>query len=113
MQIITGKYRARKLVAVEGDTTRPTLARVKESTFNLLQGKIENAVVLDGEQLLNPEGFKVKNECVNHKVLDLIGDMYTSGYRIQADIKAYRTGHFHNNEILKKLFADSSNFEIL
>lgn len=76
-------------------------------------GSLENAVVLDGEQLLNPEGFKVKNECVNHKVLDLIGDMYTSGYRIQADIKAYRTGHFHNNEILKKLFADSSNFEIL
>ena len=35
MQIITGKYRARKLVAVEGDSTRPTLARVKESIFNL------------------------------------------------------------------------------
>ncbi|MBE6451650.1 MAG: UDP-3-O-[3-hydroxymyristoyl] N-acetylglucosamine deacetylase [Alphaproteobacteria bacterium] len=76
-------------------------------------GSLENAVVLDGETILNPEGFKVENECVNHKVLDLIGDMYTSGYRIQADIKAYRSGHFHNNEILKKLFADSSNFEIL
>lgn len=47
MQIITGKYRARKLLAVDAETTRPTLARVKESIFNLIQWKIENAVVLD------------------------------------------------------------------
>lgn len=47
MQIITGKYRARKLVSVEGDTTRPTLARVKESVFNLIQGRIDGSVVLD------------------------------------------------------------------
>ena len=47
MQIITGKYRARKLLAVDAQSTRPTLARVKESIFNLIQWKIENAVVLD------------------------------------------------------------------
>ena len=76
-------------------------------------GSLDNAVVLDGEKILNPEGFRVQNECVNHKVLDLIGDMFTSGYRILADIKAYRTGHFHNNEVLKKLFANPENYEIL
>ena len=76
-------------------------------------GSLENAVVLDGETILNPEGFKVKNECVNHKVLDLIGDMYTSGFRINANIKAFRTGHFHNNEVLKKLFENIANYEIL
>ena len=47
MQIITGKYRARKLVAVDSGGTRPTLARVKESVFNLIQGRVENKVVLD------------------------------------------------------------------
>ncbi len=47
MQIITGKYRARKLIAVSGDTTRPTLARVKESIFNLIQGKVQGSRVLD------------------------------------------------------------------
>lgn len=47
MQIITGKYRARKLIGVEGDTTRPTLARVKESIFNLIQWEIDGSVVLD------------------------------------------------------------------
>lgn len=47
MQIITGKYRARKLVSVVGETTRPTLARVKESVFNLISDKISNSTVLD------------------------------------------------------------------
>ena len=47
MQIITGKYRARKLIAVDSSGTRPTLARVKESVFNLIQGRVENKVVLD------------------------------------------------------------------
>ncbi len=47
MQIITGKYRARKLVAVDSDGTRPTLARVKEAVFNLVQDKIAGSVALD------------------------------------------------------------------
>jgi len=76
-------------------------------------GSLENAVVLDGESILNPEGFRVQNECVKHKVLDLIGDLYTSGYFISAHVKAYRTGHFHNNEVLKKLFENKENYEIL
>lgn len=76
-------------------------------------GSLENAVVLDGEKILNPEGFRIKNECVGHKVLDLIGDMYTSGYRIISDVKAYKTGHYHNNEILKKLFESKDNYDIL
>ncbi len=75
-------------------------------------GSLDNAVVLDGDTILNPEGFRVKNECVNHKVLDLIGDMYTSGYRLAADVHAVRSGHFHNNEILKKLFADVANYKV-
>ena len=76
-------------------------------------GSLDNAVVLDGEKILNPNGFKVKNECVNHKVLDLIGDMYTSGYKMYANVKAFRTGHFHNNEVLKKLFENPDNYKIL
>ncbi len=47
MQIITGKYRARKLQAVDSISTRPTLARVKESIFNLIFDRITGKVVLD------------------------------------------------------------------
>lgn len=76
-------------------------------------GSLDNAVVLDGENILNPGGFRVENECVNHKVLDAVGDLYTSGFRILADVHANRTGHYHNNELLKKLFADKENYEII
>ena len=76
-------------------------------------GSLDNAVVLDGETLLNPEGFRVDNECVNHKTLDAVGDMYTSGYPILGKLTAQRSGHYHNNELLKQLFADSSNYEIV
>ena len=76
-------------------------------------GSLENAVVLDGETVLNPEGFRVADECVNHKVLDAIGDLYTSGYYIIGKLTANKTGHYHNNELLKKLFADRSNYELV
>ena len=76
-------------------------------------GSLENAVVLDGETILNPEGFRLKNECVNHKVMDAIGDLYTSGYHILTKVVANKSGHYHNNEILKKLFSSENNYEIL
>ena len=76
-------------------------------------GSLENAVVLDGDRILNPEGLRHERECVNHKVLDAIGDLYTSGCRVLGELKAYRTGHFHTNELLKKIFADASNYEII
>lgn len=76
-------------------------------------GSLENALVLDGDRVLNPDGMKNEHECVNHKVLDAVGDMYTSGYFIIGELTASKSGHFHNNEILKKLFADSSNYELV
>lgn len=76
-------------------------------------GSLENAVVLDGDSLLNPEGFRVQNECVNHKVLDTIGDLYTSGYYILGKVVANKSGHYHNNEVLKALFASSDNYEVI
>jgi UDP-3-O-[3-hydroxymyristoyl] N-acetylglucosamine deacetylase len=76
-------------------------------------GSLENAVVLDGEQILNPGGFKVKNECVNHKVLDAIGDMYTAGLPLLGRLTALKSGHYHNNQLLRALFADKSLYEIV
>ncbi len=76
-------------------------------------GSLENAVVLDGDKILNEEGFRLANECVNHKVLDTIGDLYTSGYYILAKVVANKTGHRHNNEILKILFSSTDNYELI
>ncbi len=76
-------------------------------------GSLDNAVVLDGETILNEGGFRVENECVNHKTLDCIGDMYTSGYRLLAEVEAFHSGHYHNNEVLKKLFSSKDNYQIV
>lgn len=75
-------------------------------------GSLDNAVVLDGDNILNEGGFRLQNECVKHKVLDCIGDMFTSGYRLLAEVQAYQTGHFHNNAVLKALFSDTDNYEL-
>ena len=76
-------------------------------------GSLDNALVLDGDTVLNRGGMRHSNECVNHKVLDAIGDMYTSGYSIIGELTASKTGHFHNNEVLKVLFSDKSNYELV
>lgn len=76
-------------------------------------GSLDNAVVLDGDKILNEGGFKVANECVNHKVLDAIGDMYTSGFPILGKLTADKTGHYHNNQLLKVLFSDNTQYEII
>ncbi len=76
-------------------------------------GSLDNAVVLDGETILNEGGFRVENECVNHKTLDCIGDMYTSGYRLLAEVEAFHSGHYHNNEVLKKLFSSKDNYQVV
>lgn len=75
-------------------------------------GSLDNAVVLDGDKILNPDGFRVNNECVNHKVLDAIGDMATAGLPVKGKLTAFHSGHFHNNQILQILFANSSNYVI-
>lgn len=76
-------------------------------------GSLENAVVLDGNTILNEGGFRLQNECVKHKTLDLIGDMYTSGFRLLAEVTGFKSGHYHNNEVLKILFSDTENYEII
>lgn len=76
-------------------------------------GSLENAVVLDGETILNEGGFRIANECVNHKVLDAMGDMYTAGYQIVGKLVASKSGHYHNNQILRILLSNPDNYQII
>ena len=76
-------------------------------------GSLENAVVVKGDEILNPEGLRNSKEFVNHKILDCIGDLYTSGYRIVASIKSSQGGHYLTNQLLRKVFENKENFSIL
>ena len=76
-------------------------------------GNLENAIVVKGKEILNPEGLRNNKEFVNHKILDCIGDLYTTGYRIVASIKCSQGGHYLTNKLLRKIFENNENFSIL
>ena len=76
-------------------------------------GSLENAVVVKGNEILNPEGLRNNKEFVNHKILDCIGDLYTSGYRIVGNITCSQGGHYLTNKFLRKVFQTKENFSIL
>ncbi|HEY4743879.1 MAG TPA: UDP-3-O-acyl-N-acetylglucosamine deacetylase [Desulfuromonadaceae bacterium] len=75
-------------------------------------GSLDNAVVIGSDEIVNPHGLRYKKELVNHKILDLIGDLYTSGYRILGKVEANKTGHYLNNLLLKEIFSDPANYSI-
>jgi UDP-3-O-[3-hydroxymyristoyl] N-acetylglucosamine deacetylase len=76
-------------------------------------GSLQNAIVVKDHEILNPEGLRNNKEFVNHKILDCIGDLYTSGYRIIAKIKCSQGGHYLTNQLLRKVFENKDNFSIL
>ena len=76
-------------------------------------GSLNNAVVVKDNKILNPEGLRNNKEFVNHKILDCIGDLYTSGYRVVASIKCSQGGHYLTNQLLRKVFENKQNFTIL
>ena len=76
-------------------------------------GSLDNAIVVKEKEILNPEGLRNDKEFVNHKILDCIGDLYTTGYRVVASIKCSQGGHYLTNQLLRKVFQNKENFSIL
>jgi len=69
-----------------------------------LGGSLDNAIVVDDNKILNERGLRVKDEFVKHKVLDLIGDLWTLGRPIQGKITGYKPSHKINNLLARKLY---------
>ena len=78
-----------------------------------LGGSLDNAVVVDGERVLNPGGFRRSDECVRHKMLDALGDLYLAGAPILGAYRGVRAGHGATNRLLRALFAQPDAFEIV
>ena len=76
-------------------------------------GSLDNAVVVKDDKVLNNRGLRNKLEFVNHKILDCLGDLYTSGYRIIASVTCSQGGHYLTNQLLKKVFENKDNFSII
>ena len=76
-------------------------------------GSLDNAVVVQGDKILNEGGLRSKKEFVNHKILDLAGDFMLSGARVIGLIECIHGGHALTNKFLKKIFSDKSNYDIV
>ncbi len=76
-------------------------------------GSLDNAIVVKGSEILNSEKLRNPKEFVNHKILDCIGDLYTSGYRIIGSLNCSQGGHFLTNQLLKKVFENKEHFSII
>lgn len=76
-----------------------------------LGGSLDNAVVLDDNGIMNPEGLRCADEFIRHKILDAVGDLYLAGGPILGAYEGTRAGHMMNNKLLHALFADPSAWE--
>ena len=76
-------------------------------------GSLDNALVVKDNEVLNKSGLRNSKEFVNHKILDCIGDLYTSGYRMIASVTCSQGGHFFTNQLLRKVFENKDNFSIV
>jgi UDP-3-O-[3-hydroxymyristoyl] N-acetylglucosamine deacetylase len=74
-------------------------------------GSLDNAVVVDGDRVLNEDGLRFSDEFARHKALDAIGDLYLAGGRMLARYEGEKAGHEMNNRALRALFADASAWE--
>ncbi len=78
-----------------------------------LGGSLDNAIVLNEDGVMNPNGLRFNDEFIRHKLLDAIGDLYLAGAPILGAYDGYKAGHEMNNLILHALFADESAYEIV
>lgn len=76
-------------------------------------GSLDNAIVIDGDRVLNEGGLRYKNEFVRHKILDAIGDIYLMGLQMVGHYHGVKAGHAMNNKILHVLFSQPDAYEIV
>ena len=73
-------------------------------------GSLENAVIVDGDKVLNPEGLRFADEFVRHKALDLLGDLYLGG-PILGRVTTVKGGHGLNHDLLMALYGNAEAWE--
>jgi len=88
------------------------VARLWSAGF-ALGASFENSVVFDETRLLNVEGLRFRDECVRHKVLDVIGDLALAGLPLLAAYRSVRGGHKLNHAVLTALMADRSAWRVV
>ena len=76
-------------------------------------GNLNNAIVIDDEYVLNPEGLRFPDEFVRHKILDAIGDLYIVGHPLIAAFSGHKSGHAMNNKLLRVMLETPDAWEFV
>jgi UDP-3-O-[3-hydroxymyristoyl] N-acetylglucosamine deacetylase len=83
-------------------------------SINLALGaSLNNAIGLDEDKVLNPEGLRFENEFARHKILDAMGDMMVTGHNILGAYSSFAGSHKLNHELTVALLADTANYEMV
>ena len=111
-------------VSLENGAFRSEIARAR--TFGFIEdvqqlraaglalgGSLDNAVVVDGDRIINADGLRYEDEFVRHKVLDAVGDLSLAGAPILGHFHGYRSGHSMHNRLLRALFADAEAWRVV
>jgi len=111
-------------VKVTAESFRRELAPAR--TFGFLQdverlkaaglargGSLDNAIVIDEQRILNPEGLRFPDEFVRHKILDAIGDLSLVGYPILGHVRAYKSGHELNRQLVQKILDNPHCWQLI
>lgn len=78
-----------------------------------LGASLDNAIGVDETGVVNEEGLRFSDEFVRHKILDAVGDLYLLGHQIIAKFDGYKSGHALNNQLLRNVISDATNYEIV
>jgi len=76
-------------------------------------GSLENAIVVKDNKILNEDGLRYRDEFINHKILDCLGDLMLLGHRVFGHIKTSQGGHLLTNALLKEFFSNKLNWEFV
>ena len=79
----------------------------------VLGGSLDNAVVVDDYRILNEDGLRYADECVKHKILDAIGDLYLLGHSLIGAFKGHKSGHTLNNTLIRELLLNEDAWELV
>tara|TARA_Y100000590_G_scaffold268251_1_gene301284 strand:+ start:532 stop:1407 length:876 start_codon:yes stop_codon:yes gene_type:complete len=111
LQLINGNYKS-DISSARTFGFEKDVNELRSNGF-ALGGSLDNAVVVGENNILNKEGLRFGDEFVRHKILDSIGDLYLAGYPVQGYFSGKKSGHYLNNQLLRKLLSEESNYEII
>ena len=111
LQLINGNYKA-DIAAARTFGFEKDVEHLRSNGL-ALGGSLDNAVVVGERKILNKDGLRYNDEFVRHKILDSIGDLYLAGSPIIGYFYGNKSGHYLNNQLLRKLFSNESNYEYI